>query len=123
MGFAGMTPVGMTPQQIAELNPADLATFRYAVDIEQRNKYKTRQQRKICHLKLTKKLRRPQSDEELDSVFPPGYEVVPAPAGYAPAKKAPGPLGGLLGATPAQGVAGTPGFFIQPFFIRTVVCP
>ena len=27
------------------------------------------------------------TDEELDMIFPPGYEVVPPPANYAPVRK------------------------------------
>jgi len=52
---------------------------------------------------------RPLSDDELDQMFPPGYKVLPPPAGYipirTPARK--------LAATPTP-IAGTPvGFFMQ----------
>jgi splicing factor 3B subunit 1 len=47
---------------------------------------------------------RPLADEELDSMFPPGYKVLAPPAGYVPlrtpARKlsaTPTPVGGLTG--------------------------
>ncbi|XP_066245783.1 splicing factor 3B subunit 1 isoform X1 [Euwallacea similis] len=94
----GSTPVGVkamamgtpTPGHLASMTPEQLQAFRWEREIDERN--------------------RPYSDEELDAMFPPGYKVLPPPAGYipirTPARK--------LTATPTPLVGNTPvGFFIQ----------
>lgn len=94
----GSTPVGVkamamatpTPGHLASMTPEQLQAFRWEREIDERN--------------------RPYSDEELDAMFPPGYKVLPPPAGYipirTPARK--------LTATPTPLVGQTPvGFFIQ----------
>lgn len=94
----GSTPVGTkamamatpTPGHLASMTPEQLQAYRWEREIDERN--------------------RPYSDEELDAMFPPGYKVLPPPAGYipirTPARK--------LTATPTPLVGGTPqGFFIQ----------
>ncbi|KAJ8955121.1 hypothetical protein NQ318_009014 [Aromia moschata] len=93
----GSTPVGVkamamatpTPGHLASMTPEQLQAYRWEREIDERN--------------------RPYSDEELDAMFPPGYKILPPPAGYipirTPARK--------LTATPTP-IAGTPqGFFIQ----------
>ncbi|KAF7989065.1 hypothetical protein HCN44_007375 [Aphidius gifuensis] len=84
MGLA--TP---TPGHMMSMTPEQLQAFRWEKEIDERN--------------------RPLSDDELDSLFPPGYKVLQPPVGYipirTPARK--------LTATPTP-MAGTPqGFFIQ----------
>ncbi|XP_049823802.1 splicing factor 3B subunit 1 isoform X2 [Aethina tumida] len=94
----GSTPVGVkamsmatpTPGHLASMTPEQLQAYRWEKEIDERN--------------------RPYSDEELDAMFPPGYKVLPPPAGYipirTPARK--------LTATPTPLVGNTPtGFFIQ----------
>ncbi|XP_060529898.1 splicing factor 3B subunit 1 isoform X1 [Cylas formicarius] len=94
----GSTPVGTkamamatpTPGHLASMTPEQLQAYRWEREIDERN--------------------RPYSDEELDAMFPPGYKVLPPPAGYipirTPARK--------LTATPTPLVGSTPvGFFIQ----------
>ncbi|XP_072388336.1 splicing factor 3B subunit 1 isoform X2 [Diabrotica undecimpunctata] len=94
----GSTPVGSkamgmstpTPGHLASMTPEQLQAYRWEREIDERN--------------------RPYSDEELDAMFPPGYKVLPRPAGYipirTPARK--------LTATPTPMIGGTPtGFFIQ----------
>lgn len=94
---SGVTPVGSkamamatpSPSQLLQMTPEQLQAYRWEKEIDERN--------------------RPLSDEELDTMFPPGYKVLPPPAGYipirTPARK--------LSATPTP-IAGTPaGFFIQ----------
>ncbi|XP_055676623.1 splicing factor 3B subunit 1 isoform X1 [Lutzomyia longipalpis] len=93
----GSTPVGHkamamatpTPGHLAAMTPEQLQAYRWEKEIDERN--------------------RPITDDELDAMFPPGYKVLPPPAGYiplrTPARK--------LTATPTP-IAGTPqGFFIQ----------
>lgn len=93
----GSTPIGTkamqmatpTPGHLASMTPEQLQAYRWEKEIDERN--------------------RPFSDDELDSLFPPGYKVLPPPASYipirTPARK--------LQATPTP-IAGTPtGFFIQ----------
>ncbi|XP_065345743.1 splicing factor 3B subunit 1 isoform X2 [Cloeon dipterum] len=93
------TPVGTkamglatpTPGHLVTMTPEQLQAFRWEREIDERN--------------------RPLADDELDSMFPPGYKVLPPPAGYipirTPARK--------LTATPTPVAAqGTPaGFFMQ----------
>ncbi|CAH1995277.1 unnamed protein product [Acanthoscelides obtectus] len=94
----GSTPVGVkamamatpTPGHLASMTPEQLQAYRWEREIDERN--------------------RPLSDEELDAMFPPGYKILPPPAGYipirTPARK--------LTATPTPLVGNTPtGFFIQ----------
>lgn len=94
----GSTPVGVkamamstpTPGHLATMTPEQLQAYRWEREIDERN--------------------RPYSDEELDAMFPPGYKVLPPPAGYipirTPARK--------LTATPTPVMGNTPhGFFIQ----------
>ncbi|XP_022647565.1 splicing factor 3B subunit 1-like isoform X1 [Varroa jacobsoni] len=94
---SGTTPIGakaaamQTPAANIPMTPEQMQIFRYEKEIDERN--------------------RPMTDEELDSLFPPGYKVLPPPSGYVPirtpARKlaaTPTPLGGL-------GAGG--GFFFQ----------
>ncbi|XP_065173292.1 splicing factor 3B subunit 1 isoform X2 [Atheta coriaria] len=94
----GSTPVGMkamnmatpTPGHLASMTPEQLQAFRWEREIDERN--------------------RPYTDEELDSMFPPGYKILQPPAGYipirTPARK--------LTATPTPMMGNTPqGFFMQ----------
>jgi splicing factor 3B subunit 1 len=94
---SGVTPMGPkamamatpSPSQLLQMTPEQLQAYRWEKEIDERN--------------------RPLSDDELDQMFPPGYKVLPPPAGYipirTPARK--------LSATPTP-IAGTPqGFFIQ----------
>ncbi|XP_063531085.1 splicing factor 3B subunit 1 [Cydia strobilella] len=93
----GSTPVGMkamamatpTPGHVAAMTPEQLQAYRWEKEIDERN--------------------RPYTDEELDSMFPPGYKVLPPPAGYVPIRTP----ARKLTATPTP-LAGTPiGFFMQ----------
>ncbi|XP_021947605.1 splicing factor 3B subunit 1 isoform X2 [Folsomia candida] len=89
MGPKAMAMATPSPSQLAQMTPEQLQAYRWEKEIDERN--------------------RPLSDEELDQMFPPGYKVLPPPAGYipirTPARK--------LSATPTP-IAGTPqGFFIQ----------
>lgn len=109
-----MTPTGKTPmgpgamgmqtpspgQLFASMTPEQLQAFRWEKEIDERN--------------------RPLSDDELDSLFPPGYKVLPPPTGYVPIKTptrrlmaTPTPLGGgmmaagfSMQATPERGGLG-----------------
>ncbi|XP_055371033.1 splicing factor 3B subunit 1 isoform X2 [Condylostylus longicornis] len=93
----GTTPVGAkamamatpTPGHLAAMTPEQLQAYRWEKEIDERN--------------------RPFTDEELDSMFPPGYKILPPPAGYIPLRTP----GRKLTATPTP-IAGTPvGFFMQ----------
>ncbi|KAH8323535.1 hypothetical protein KR067_013215, partial [Drosophila pandora] len=93
----GSTPVGVkamamatpTPGALAAMTPEQLQAYRWEKEIDERN--------------------RPYTDEELDQIFPPGYKILPPPAGYVPLRTP----GRKLMATPTP-IAGTPaGFFIQ----------
>lgn len=93
----GSTPVGVkamamatpTPGHIAAMTPEQLQAYRWEKEIDERN--------------------RPYTDEELDAMFPPGYKVLPPPAGYVPIRTP----ARKLTATPTP-LAGTPiGFFMQ----------
>ncbi|KAH8333582.1 hypothetical protein KR059_000993, partial [Drosophila kikkawai] len=93
----GSTPIGVkamamatpTPGALAAMTPEQLQAYRWEKEIDERN--------------------RPYTDEELDQVFPPGYKILPPPAGYVPLRTP----GRKLMATPTP-IAGTPaGFFIQ----------
>lgn len=85
-GAMGATPMGLTPD-FRSMTPDQLQQFRYAKEIDIRNRH--------------------MADEELDEIFPPGYEVVAPPPGYQPAKKTHVPN---VFATPGAGVGDTPGF-------------
>lgn len=93
----GTTPVGTramamatpTPGHLASMTPEQLQAYRWEKEIDERN--------------------RPLSDEELEAMFPPGYKILPPPAGYVPLRTP----GRKLMATPTP-IAGTPmGFFMQ----------
>ncbi|XP_065366144.1 splicing factor 3B subunit 1 isoform X1 [Calliphora vicina] len=93
----GSTPIGVkamamatpTPGALAAMTPEQLQAYRWEKEIDERN--------------------RPFTDEELDQMFPPGYKILPPPAGYVPLRTP----GRKLMATPTP-IAGTPaGFFIQ----------
>ncbi|XP_067132828.1 splicing factor 3B subunit 1 isoform X1 [Centruroides vittatus] len=93
---SGVTPTGPkamamatpTPGHIMAMTPEQLQAYRWEREIDERN--------------------RPLSDDELDSMFPPGYKILQPPAGYipirTPARK--------LTATPTP-LGGTSGFFFQ----------
>ncbi|XP_039290962.1 LOW QUALITY PROTEIN: splicing factor 3B subunit 1 [Nilaparvata lugens] len=94
---SGVTPTGQkamamatpTPGHLMTMTPEQLQAYRWEREIDERN--------------------RPYTDDELDSMFPPGYKVLTPPAGYipirTPARK--------LTATPTP-IASTPtGFFMQ----------
>ncbi|XP_013785371.1 splicing factor 3B subunit 1 isoform X2 [Limulus polyphemus] len=100
---SGVTPTGAkamamatpTPGHLMAMTPEQLQAYRWEREIDERN--------------------RPLSDEELDSMFPPGYKVLQPPAGYVPIRtparkltSTPTPLAGL-GGTPSAGG----GFFFQ----------
>ncbi|XP_076361961.1 splicing factor 3b subunit 1 isoform X2 [Tachypleus tridentatus] len=100
---SGVTPTGAkamvmatpTPGHLMAMTPEQLQAYRWEREIDERN--------------------RPLSDEELDSMFPPGYKVLQPPAGYVPIRtparkltSTPTPLAGL-GGTPTAGG----GFFFQ----------
>lgn len=87
---SGSTPVGSkamamatpTPSQIIGMTPEQIQAFRWEREIDERNRMFT--------------------DEELDALLPPGYKILPPPAGYqpirTPARKlttTPTPMGGL----------------------------
>ncbi|CAD7949047.1 unnamed protein product [Amoebophrya sp. A25] len=76
------TPVGLTPN-FGEMTPDQLQQWRFAREIDERNK--------------------PMTDQELDEIFPPGYEVVTPPANYAPVRK-------NVFSAPTPDVGMTPGF-------------
>jgi len=93
----GSTPIGVkamamaTPSAgaLAAMTPEQLQAYRWEKEIDERN--------------------RPYTDDELDQIFPPGYKILPPPAGYVPLRTP----GRKLMATPTP-IAGTPaGFFIQ----------
>lgn len=93
----GTTPVGPkaiglatpSPGQLLNMTPEQIHAFRWEREIDERN--------------------RPMTDEELDALFPPGYEILPPPQGYVPIR------------TPARKITSTPtpllgtpqGFFMQ----------
>lgn len=78
-----------TPGHVAAMTPEQLQAYRWEKEIDERN--------------------RPYTDEELDAMFPPGYKVLPPPAGYVPIRTP----ARKLTATPTP-LGGTPiGFFMQ----------
>ena len=91
MGQKAMGMATPSPAQLTQMTPEQLQAYRWEREIDDRN--------------------RPLSDEELDTMFPPGYKILPPPAGYipirTPARKAT--------ATPTPMVGQTPtGFYMQP---------
>lgn len=91
MGNKAMAMQTPSASQLVQMTPEQLQAYRWEREIDDRN--------------------RPLSDEELDSMFPPGYKVLPPPAGYipirTPARK--------LTATPTPMMGQTPtGFYMQP---------
>ncbi|XP_067649690.1 splicing factor 3B subunit 1-like isoform X2 [Haliotis asinina] len=93
---SGATPTGQkamamatpTPGHLMSMTPEQLQAYTWQREIDERN--------------------RPLSDDELDSMFPPGYKVLNPPAGYIPIRT---PARKLI-ATPTP-MAGTPGFRMQ----------
>ncbi|RUS90026.1 hypothetical protein EGW08_002213 [Elysia chlorotica] len=94
---SGVTPTGNkamamatpTPGHLISMTPEQLQAFSWQREIDERN--------------------RPLSDDDLEAMFPPGYKVLPPPAGYIPIRT---PARKLL-ATPTP-IAGTPmGFRMQ----------
>ncbi|XP_056007086.1 splicing factor 3B subunit 1-like isoform X3 [Ostrea edulis] len=94
---SGTTPTGPkamamatpTPGHLMSMTPEQLQAYTWQREIDERN--------------------RPLSDDELDSLFPPGYKVLQPPAGYIPIRT---PARKLI-ATPTP-MAGTPvGFKMQ----------
>lgn len=94
----GSTPVGHkamimatpAPNQLAAMTPEQLQAYRWEKEIDERN--------------------RPFTDEELDTMFPPGYKVLPPPQNYVPLRTP----GRKLTATPTPMSGQTPtGFFMQ----------
>ncbi|KAG8188231.1 hypothetical protein JTE90_021252 [Oedothorax gibbosus] len=95
---SGVTPTGSkamgmatpTPGHIMAMTPEQLQAYRWEREIDERN--------------------RPLTDDELETMFPPGYKVLPPPVGYIPIR------------TPARKLTSTPtpmagggggGFFFQ----------
>jgi len=97
-----MTPSGSTPMgqkamamatpsaaQMAQMTPEQMQAYRWEREIDERN--------------------RPLTDDELDSLFPPGYKVLQPPSNYVPIRTP----ARKLTATPTP-MMGTPqGFYIQ----------
>jgi splicing factor 3B subunit 1 len=86
--YPDITPSGATPSGVRAMNmttplpsqvpmtPEQMQAFRWEREIDERN--------------------RPLGDEELDSLFPPGYKILPPPDGYVPIR------------TPARKLLATP---------------
>ncbi|CAG2179089.1 unnamed protein product, partial [Oppiella nova] len=91
MGPKAMAMATPSPGQLVPMTPEQMQAFRWEKEIDERN--------------------RPMTDDELDSLFPPGYKVLPAPAGYMPIRT---PARKLTATpTPMSGIGGGGGFFIQ----------
>lgn len=95
---SGQTPSGSkamgmatpTPGHLVTMTPEQMQAFNWQREIDERN--------------------RPLTDEELDSMFPPGYKILAPPAGYIPIRTP----GRKLTATPTPFLGGTPsGFKMQ----------
>lgn len=88
MGTKAMAMATPTPGHLGMMTPEAMQAFRMEKELDERNA--------------------PITDEELDALFPPGYKILPPPAGYqpirTPARK--------LQATPTP-MAGLTGFFMQ----------
>jgi splicing factor 3B subunit 1 len=96
---SGATPIGPkamamatpTPGHLVPMTPEQMQAYRWEKEIDERN--------------------RPIGDEELDSLFPPGYKVLPPPAGYMPIRT---PARKLTATpTPMSGIGSSGGFFMQ----------
>uniref|UniRef100_H2YG70 Splicing factor 3B subunit 1 domain-containing protein n=1 Tax=Ciona savignyi TaxID=51511 RepID=H2YG70_CIOSA len=93
---SGVTPVGIkamgmaTPSanQLMAMTPEQLQAWRWEREIDERN--------------------RPLTDDELDTMFPEGYKVLPPPSGYMPIRTP----GRKVTATPTP-MGGSTGFHIQ----------
>ncbi|RWS29989.1 splicing factor 3B subunit 1-like isoform X1 [Leptotrombidium deliense] len=93
---SGATPMGPKAMAMATptpghllMTPEQMQAYRWEREIDERN--------------------RPISEEELDTLFPPGYKVLPPPAGYQPIRT---PARKLTATpTPLAGSAG--GFYFQ----------
>ena len=94
---SGATPIGIKAMAMATpspgqllMTPEQMQAFRWEREIDERN--------------------RPISDDELDTLFPPGYKVLPPPAGYQPIR------------TPARKLTATPtpmsGISSERFFFQ-----
>ena len=91
MGQKAMAMATPSAAQMAQMTPEQLQAYRWEREIDDRN--------------------RPLSDEELDGMFPPGYKVLPPPAGYVPIRTP----SRKLTATPTPMMGQTPqGFYMQP---------
>ena len=75
-GFKAMNLQTPIPSQMIPQTPEQIQAQRWEKEIDERN--------------------RPISDEELDSLFPPGYKIMPPPDGYVPIR------------TPARKLTATP---------------
>ncbi|KAA0200210.1 hypothetical protein HAZT_HAZT000257 [Hyalella azteca] len=93
----GTTPIGPraigmatpTPGQLLNMTPEQIHAFRWEREIDERN--------------------RPMTDEELNSLFPPGYEILSPPQGYVPIRTP----ARKLTATPTPMIGTPQGFFMQ----------
>ncbi|KIH69341.1 HEAT repeat protein [Ancylostoma duodenale] len=92
----GATPLGTpamgmkTPAAPVAMTPEQMKNFLWEKELDDRN--------------------RALSDEELDALFPPGYKILPPPAGYMPLRT---PTRKLMATpTPLGGIGGG-GFFMQ----------
>ncbi len=91
MGQKAMGMATPSPAQLLQMTPEQLQAYRWEREIDDRN--------------------RPLSDEELDAMLPPGYKVLPPPAGYVPIRTP----ARKLTATPTPMMGQTPtGFYMQP---------
>ncbi|XGW14774.1 hypothetical protein V3C99_000779 [Haemonchus contortus] len=92
----GATPLGTpamvmkTPAVAVPMTPDQMKNFLWEKEIDDRNRSLT--------------------DEELDALFPPGYKILPPPAGYMPLRTPSRKL--LATPTPLGGIAAG-GFFMQ----------
>ncbi|GMS89641.1 hypothetical protein PENTCL1PPCAC_11816 [Pristionchus entomophagus] len=99
----GMTPGGSTPVGLNAMHMKTPAVPMVPMTPEQAHVW--RMEKEIDDKN------RPLTDEELDALFPPGYKVLPPPAGYIPLRTpgrkllaTPTPMGGAVGFT----MQGTP---------------
>lgn len=96
---SGVTPTGPkamamatpTPGHLMSMTPEQLQAYTWQREIDERN--------------------RPLSDDELDTMFPPGYKVLQPPAGYVPIRT---PARKLIATpTPMMGTGTPTGFRMQ----------
>ncbi|XP_054168558.1 splicing factor 3B subunit 1-like [Oppia nitens] len=91
MGAKAMAMATPTPGHLVPMTPEQMQAFRWEKEIDERN--------------------RPMTDDELDSLFPPGYKILAPPAGYMPIRT---PARKLTATpTPMSGIGGAGGFFMQ----------